>query len=216
MSGKNKFWLITIIYLLLMLTDGALTYAATPDLTNEANPLVARFGFGWAALFLANAVGFALFVGFVYHAFVRYNTFERPVIECNGFRQYLSMLMFGRPDKFIWTFIKFPDRSNRFAGAYLCAVAGYAFAAVLPAMRFVIVLEWLGHMRYNTVGWDLYYSTDNFYRLYNDNIRGALPLERFDLWAGLLITCAVIAIFLSNEYKRNKNALEKAKFSAEF
>ncbi len=47
---KLKFWILITIYVLLMLADGLLTFINTPDLSMEANPLVANLGLGWVAL----------------------------------------------------------------------------------------------------------------------------------------------------------------------
>jgi len=120
--GKTKFYLCAAITLLLILADGALTYIGTPDLSMEGNPLVSVLGLGWKALFIANSIGFALYVSGVYYAFVRYKS---PVIQCNGLKQYSSMLFFNRPDKFIWNFYRMPKN-----WAPTFAVCGYALMCV--------------------------------------------------------------------------------------
>ena len=63
--GKNtrfRFIRLSAGNLLIHLMDGLVTYVNTPDLEREWNPLIRVLGFGWEALFIANAAGFVLVV----------------------------------------------------------------------------------------------------------------------------------------------------------
>ena len=60
-TSNNQDWrreFITLASLLIMtrVLDGLITYAITPDLSRETNPLVSIFGLGWAGLIIVTAI----------------------------------------------------------------------------------------------------------------------------------------------------------------
>lgn len=55
-NEKTVFWFLILSQIVLALTDGALTYIATPDLSYEANPLVTHLGLGWGPLFICHGI----------------------------------------------------------------------------------------------------------------------------------------------------------------
>ena len=187
-TGKKKFWCFSIVNLLLALADGVLTFIATPDLALEANPLVAVLGFGWTALFIANTIAITIYTYLVYYTFLRY---KRTLYNVSGFKQYVSMLSFNRPDKFIWTIYKFPKNK-----AALLACAGYMCAFPLPAARLLLVLEWTAHL-----------TNSPFFRWYSQGIRPLVPLGRPDVWLAALLAILLGVYWLYKEYKINQKAL---------
>lgn len=81
---------------MLAVGDMVFTYIGTSDLKNEADPIVSVFGLEWGGLIGHCMFGFLFYSGFVYYAFVRY---KRPILQCEGYRQYVSMLLYGCPDR---------------------------------------------------------------------------------------------------------------------
>jgi hypothetical protein len=60
-TSNNQDWrreFITLASLLIVtrVLDGLITYAITPDLSRETNPLVSIFGFGWAGLITVTTI----------------------------------------------------------------------------------------------------------------------------------------------------------------
>lgn len=135
MKQKIKCGVLVGLYLMLVLADGLLTYINTPDLSMEANPLVAVLGLGWKSLFIVNLLFFILFAAMAWFTFVKYQTIYAG---CSRYTQYVSQIAFRRPDKFVWILYKFP-KNWRINLAYI----GYAFTYGMIAARIVIVLEWL-------------------------------------------------------------------------
>ena len=190
--GKVKFCIFTIAFLVLAIADGVLTYIASPDLSKEGNPLVTIWGAGWIVLFVVGVVGFALYTAAVYYVFVRY---RRNVIQCDGFRQYMSMLYFDRPDKFIWTLYKMPKKKSP-AYPFLLANTCFAFATSFVLARIVVVVEWI-----------LYLNARIYLYRYAQYFRNNLPFQRVDIWV-FIVSCIVLMIYWHyREYKINKTAL---------
>ncbi len=53
---RREFITLASLLILTRVLDGLTTYAITPDLSREANPLVSIFGFGWMGLILVTVV----------------------------------------------------------------------------------------------------------------------------------------------------------------
>ena len=138
LKKQLKFWFFTLLTLAVSIADISLTYIGTPDLSNESNPLVVTAGLGWFALIASNALIFLIMVVLYRQAFLK---FDPVTIKCNGFKEYMSMLLFGRPDKFNWIWYKIP--SNKVGQTYLFSGAGY-MVAVLTILRIRYVIEWIG------------------------------------------------------------------------
>lgn len=188
---KKLFWFSTIIYLVLILADGLVTYIGTPDLKLESNPLVAKFGLGWEALFIANFLVFAIFILLSYYALVKYKS---PVFKVGTFRQYCSMLFFNRPDKFIWVLYKFPNNWK-----FIFACSGYAFIISAPVCRAIVVIEWLFYI-------------PNIRINFIEFIEYKIPFLRFDLLVFLFLFIFYIFYWFYKEYKNNqKNLVVKGK-----
>jgi len=193
-NGKTKFWFFTILLLTTRIGDGIATYIGTPDLSREANPLVYVFGLGWEALIIANVIGSALIVMLFYYSFVKYKS---GIIQCDGFKQYISMLNYDRPDKFIWTFYKFPNKESL---PVMLACIGYILAIVVPITSIILIIEWILIINNNEL--KLPYTISIPY------------IPRLDL----VLLNLVLIIFSSyywyyKEYKLNKKKLEENKIN---
>jgi len=183
-NGKTIFWILIVLSVLLAITDGVLTYIATPDLEFEGNPLVSVLGLGWGALFAANVVILSLFAILMYFAFVKY---ESPLLPYARFTQFFSMLFYRRPDKFVWSFYKPPKNWKPFV-----AMVGYAAGFVMPVNRTVIVFEWILWLSQSPIR-DAYGS-----------FRLLFPFGRFDITLTAILTLLLIVFWFFKEFQINK------------
>ncbi len=182
----SKMW-IYFVYLLLVLADGALTFYNTPDLSEEGNPLVTKLGLGWTALAVSNLIVLVLLFLLCRYSFMKYKTVIAP---SRNWREYYSMLCFGRPDWFWQTWYKLPKHWNWF-------LAGMGFSGVfgLVAGRLVTVLEW------GAVTLDV--DADAYFRL-----RWAMPLHRVDIWMASIVTVVMFVIWLGRERRISEQILK--------
>ena len=177
---KKHTWIyISALYLFLVLMDGLLTYINTPDLSREANPLVVYFGLGWGALFLANAIGFALFVLLARLAW----SYERESFEVVGGFDYYMKLFYGEGYKPAWFWYRWPKRQRPF-----WACAGFAVCIAEIVARAIIVAEWLTHTFDIEAVW--------WWRL-----RRAVPMHRLDVWIGILAAVILVLVWLYQGYR---------------
>jgi len=193
-KGLKVFWFLVIFDVAIAITDGILTYIATPDLALEGNPLVAHFGLGWGALFIANIIGIGVHVAATYYAFVKY---KRPLVECRTSKEFISSLFFNRPDKFIWTLYRLPKNWKPFF-----ALCGYTIGITLPISRIFTVLPWV------------LYLTDSPFRYSYRRFRSLFPGSRFDIFFAVVLAIVLIAYWLIKEYRINKNCINSAKQGA--
>ena len=138
--------------------DGLLTFLYSENLKYEANPLVAVFGLGWSALFIANVIGFVIIFFTARYAFLKYETIKADV---KNRREYLSQIFYNRPDKFIWSLYKFPKNWKPFF-----ALSGYSFLYTLIIGRAIVVFEWL--------------TFNHPIEMYNQ-LRSHMPFARLDM-----------------------------------
>lgn len=194
-KGLTKFWILTVLTLVITIADISLTFIGTPDLSKESNPLVYTAGLGWGALITANIIITILFIGLYYYSFVR---FKPPIIKCNGFKEFYSIINFNQPDKFIWTLYKMPK--NRIAYSYLLACGGF-LTALVSILRIRAVLEWIGILTNSEFAY-------SYFRLIQ-NISFVTPIGRFDMILFLLFpTMFACFYWYYKQYRINKNALK--------
>ncbi len=186
-SGK-KFYFLLLIYLILAISDLSLTYLGTPDLKNEANPLITVFGLGWGALILANIIQYIVFFTFAYYTFVRY---KRPIIQCMGIKQFVSILFFNRSDKFIWIFFKWP--ANKACWKNLVAPFGYTIVMTFIVNTLIVVIDWIIILSGN--------------RLYM-SIRTEIPSLIVNAFVIIVLFFCFFIYWFVKEYKFNKKNRE--------
>ena len=189
MKGKTTFWACTITILILCLADGALTYIATPDLSLEGNPLVAYWGLGWPALFVANLLFIALFVAAAHYAFVKY---KGPVISAKTYVEYMCILAFNQPGKFIWLLYKLPKNWKPFG-----AMMGYAGCFSFIIGRSIVVLEWVLHLSNSHLS-DIYQT-----------FRSHLFWHRIDILCAILSFTLLIIYWTIKEYRNNQTTTHR-------
>ena len=177
-----KKWLIVfIIYFVLVLIDGGLTLYNTPDLSWEGNPLVTHFHLGWGALITVNAIVVAAFFIGSRFTFEKYKT---VVADVTNFREYVSMLFYNRPDKFVWSFYKLPKNWKPF-----WACLAYVLCYSLIIGRAITDFEWIAE----TLNWE----TSAY-----DRFRGHLLFGRLDIAVGLIAAVVLLFVWLIKEYKK--------------
>lgn len=133
-KSRYRFVRLSLGNLLIHLADGFITFANTPGLEREANPLVSRFGLGWGALFLANLIVFG-FVVLCAWCFCRY---EHVPLAASGVADYFMRLLYGEDYKPAWFLYKMPQNRHSMYAVSGCAIYwGVTLGATIP------VLGWL-------------------------------------------------------------------------
>lgn len=133
---KTEYYFIRLSVgnLLIHLMDGLITFVNTPDLDREGNVLVARFGFGWGALFLANFFGFLLILLITWY-FCRY---EHVRIPAESTFDYYMKLFYGEGYKPSWFWFKF-SKNRRCKYAMISYGIYWGLTACAP----VFVIGWI-------------------------------------------------------------------------
>ncbi len=135
-KGLRSYFIVVILSIVLSLADMQLTYIHTPDLTMEANPLVTVLGLGWNALLISNIIYLAFVMIMAYFPFVKYN---RHIIECNGFTDFVSKLYYDKPNCFKYILIKNPKNKM-----IIFAFVGYMMSLGSILCRiYVVVVNYL-------------------------------------------------------------------------
>jgi hypothetical protein len=138
-NNKKFFWFLLLTYLLVAASDLGLTYIGSPDLSNEANPLVTILGFGWKALIISDIMFFMFYVWLAYFSLIQY---KRVTIKCEGIKQFVSLFLYDRPDKFAWILWRLPV--NKAAWKRALAPIGYSLSLSLVIAKTVLIVEWIG------------------------------------------------------------------------
>lgn len=132
-SKWTNFIGIALLLLVLIIADLVTTYMCTPDLSRESNSLVTIYGYGWKELIIRDIIIFIVLLVIAYFPFVYY---KRSVIQCEGFKEYVSMLFFDRPDKFKLTLIKSPKRKS-----LILVTLGYMLTIGFIALKVYCVIN---------------------------------------------------------------------------
>lgn len=189
-----QFILFSTITLVIGLFDMLLTYVGTPNLSSESNPIVNKLGGGWIALILVNVILVLVCITLYYYSFIR---FKPDLIECDNFKQYMSMLYFGRPDKFIWTLYKIPKLKR--CKKYILACCG-CLAFSINIVRCRAVLEWILVITNRELAY-------NYFSIF-EGLSFNTFLGRFDMLI-LMLVVAILTYFIwfYLQYKSNQKKL---------
>ena len=195
-QSKNikVFWILIIINIIMSIADIIFTYIGSPDLSIEGNPLVYVFGLSWKSLIILSIIFLVIIIALLYYSFFRFN---RIRINCEGLRQYISILFYNRPDKIIWIFYKFPN--NKSGLSYFFASLGCVLAVVIPIGKLFAVFLWIGII-----------NNLNIVNYYHNNFNIIMtPLGRADiLIGGIILAILILYHWFYREYKINKKILE--------
>lgn len=111
---RVKAAILTVLFTLLTMSDIFLTWLNTPDLSREANPLVANLGYGWPVLIGVNLLAVIAYALLVHYCFVTYP--KRKQNHRSGV---------GKP------------------ASHLLGLLGFTVAYSLVIARLIPVIDWL-------------------------------------------------------------------------
>ena len=192
MSIRKKFGVLIAACVILAVLDLGLTYLATPDLAFKGNPLVRIFGLGWMSLIVANILVFAFFLFLTYVRMFKYNRITTP---CRSFREFISLLYYGRPDLHPFT-VKIPKNMTAFA-----AKLSYALMITMFVGRTVAIIEW--SLALSIWGIGLHNLSGDIGELWArlQVLRISLPLIPFAVFIGVLLGALAFFLWDVKEYR---------------
>ena len=199
-NGKIKYALSLIAYIVLAITDKVLTYTATPDLTFEANPLVAVFELGWTSMIIASTIGFVVFAFFLYFTFIKY---KRRIIHSNNFKEFIGRFLYDSPlDKFriYWLFFKIPKDK-----IVLLAQIGYVILLAVIVLRLILITEWSIIIGFNLAPWMGFDGNwGHWYHTIKTSVLFSPFNGRIDMFVAVIIGIVAPNYWLFKEYRINK------------
>ena len=194
---RKWFYFFLILYIALLGVDLVMTYIGTPDLAHEANPLVMILNFGWTGLLITLSISTFIFILLLYLVFLR---FKRRVIPCEGYKNYMSVLFFNRPDKYVLSICGTP--SNKVYWHYFIIYNAFYITVSFYLYRVLCIVDWIGDLtgRYAT-----YFVYNHIQRIYFGTFSQRLVV----IGIGGLVWITGAIIWYYREYKINKKALTK-------
>ena len=169
-----------------MVLDGMLTFMNTPNLAHEGNPIVSVFGFGWGALITANIIVYTTIFALSFYSIVKYKT---VVVPAKSTREYISQMLFNRPDKFSWVFWRRPKRLSP-----IIALLGFCMVWSHMIGRTIVVAEWAAI----TLG----LNTKIF-----DATKQIAPFHRPDVIIVVVSCLFLIVIWFFKEHKKSEKVI---------
>lgn len=128
----KKFLLLTILLIVGRVYDGYTTYLYTPDLSNEANPLVSLLGFGWTSIVITQFILVSLLICCLYYYLYNYNP-PFPNKKKLKLKEFISNLNYNYDHSFFKIFYKLPDNRNVFF-----AKIGYAASMTMIFAGYIV------------------------------------------------------------------------------
>jgi len=131
----TKFISIFLLIIITRVADIVFTYQYTPDLKNEANPLVVHLGFGWKEIIIIQLVAI-IYIGYLLYGHIYNRNDINPKIKNLSFNYFALQQCYG--DKFTDTskkwniLIDYPRNSQRIK---------YIMGWVLPMATIIIGFE---------------------------------------------------------------------------
>lgn len=178
-NRKSLIW--TLVFVFITVMDIGLTFTATPDLTDEGNPISSVLKLGWFALILTNVIAVAAFALFSHIAFDRYKT---PKFTAKSFFEFYLMLFYNTKTMVVKPMFKLPKNWMPFF-----AMISFSACVSLIAGRIVVVLEWVAVLlgyRHSMYFW----------------VRDYLPLGRTDVWVFILAFLISVLVWMQKEFKK--------------
>ena len=194
---KNKimFYVLITLTFVISVADNLLTFIGSPDLSKEANPLVHTLGFSWAGLLVSNLVLFALDVFLAYYLFIKYE--PKPVV-CKNKKEYVSMMLFQRPDKYMWTWYRMPNNKDGYRFTLACF--SFMMVFITPVLRLKAVIEWCVYLL-NPALFERY--CEMLGKVGTTTIWG-----RGDMIIQIVVMAIIfVFVFFHREYKRNQKLI---------
>lgn len=136
---RIKFTIITVWIFLTRSYDAYCTSQFTPDLSNEANPLVTVLGMNWIPLLITIGL-LTIYVIYAYYISIFKPKKLIPNEKGYTFSEFVAFTYLGRKDKWTAIFYKFPkdlDRLNNWMGHIL--TQGLAFAGLISTVMWILI-----------------------------------------------------------------------------
>lgn len=176
-KNKIKFYVLSILYLVITLADLYLTYIATPDLKQEGNPLVQNLNIGWTGLIAVNLITYIIYFILAFYAYIIFKPVDSSEIDD---KLYYFDIMKNKGKK----------ASIKFQSAALC----YSVSTALPLARFIIVFEWI--LILTKVKAPLFFSVVSLF-----------PAGRIDYVVAILIAIKLSFYFYIKESRENRKRI---------
>lgn len=196
-KSKIMFYVLISLTFVISVADNLLTFIGSPDLSKEANTLVHTLGFSWDGLLVSNLILFALDVLMAYYLFIKY---EPKIVECNNKKEYVSMMLFERTDKYKWTWYKMPNNKDGYR--FMLACFSFMMVLITPVLRLKAVIEWCVYLL-NPALFDRYCEMLGKVETTTIWGRGDMIIQ--------IVVLAIIFVFLffHREYKRNQKLINE-------
>ncbi|MBO7273548.1 MAG: hypothetical protein J6V22_01705, partial [Clostridia bacterium] len=131
---KVKFWVLTIVTMLLMGVELFFAYVAVGDLSEIVRMIASIWGVPRLAVPLAYAVMLALVFFTSYYSYCKYTTVYN---DQTTYTAYVSQILYDRPDRFWWG-IGLPKHISP-----LIASFGYSILYATLVLKACSVLDWV-------------------------------------------------------------------------
>jgi hypothetical protein len=171
LSARFEFWNLSLSLVFVRATDAYLTYTITPDLSFEANPLVAIANQGWTTLFWVNIVVVLLSI-FLLYLSIYYPSDSYPKERNYSFQEFISHYLYN--DRFSFHKIYFLVPDNKKAILSFC---GFIFPRVFISWSIIIIIH-----NFSIIHFDLYLYYINFWNLWLYIYTFLIPLTLFYFW----------------------------------
>ena len=192
-SGKFRFYMWCLAYLVTIVLDLLFTYIATPNLLLEGNPLFNQLDFGWSGLIILNVVTFVGYVLMAWYAFIKY---KRPITDETDMKRYLAQINYGDADSYVPMMWKLPKNWGP-QTACLC----WSVVCVLPFCRMIIVFEWfLMILGVRNVATQIFFT-----------IVSLFPMGRIDIVLAVIGAWILSFVWIKKEFKANLAEIEGRK-----
>ena len=192
-SGKFKFYMWCLAYLVTIILDLLFTYIATPNLLLEGNPLFNQLDFGWSGLIILNVVTFVGYVLMAWYAFIKY---KRPITDETDMKRYLAKINYGDADSYVPMMWKLPKHWGP-QTACLC----WSVVCILPFCRMIIVFEWfLMILGVRNIATQIFFT-----------IVSLFPMGRIDIILAVIGAWILSFVWIKKEFKANLEEIESRK-----
>ena len=192
-SGKFRFYMWCLAYLVTIILDLLFTYIATPNLLLEGNPLFNQLDFGWSGLIILNVVTFVGYVLMAWYAFIKY---KRPITDETDMKRYLAKINYGDADSYVPMMWKLPKHWGP-QTACLC----WSVVCVLPFCRMIIVFEWfLMILGVRNIATQIFFT-----------IVSLFPMGRIDIVLAVIGAWILSFVWIKKEFKANLAEIEGRK-----
>lgn len=151
MKTNLEFWVLSFSLIVLRMIDGYLTYAITPDLSFEANPLVVLVNQGWDILFFVNLCVILLTIVLLYFS-IHFPADSYPIERNYSFKEFISYYLYNDKVSFhkIYFFVPYNKKT-------ILNFCGFLFSRVFIFWSLIVITHNLGILHCSTYQYYLLY-----------------------------------------------------------